>query len=178
MKKQYWPQNTVSGLGGLGWGLEEFNRLGFGLHMSPLGRNYCRWEPSDAFPFRKRTCLPFNHMPRNVTLQRPCNVPFPAPATQSHAPTLPECFNHLPPNVTLVVRLPHNVTLQRTLPCTSHPVTRCNWKCHVYKRSNFTSTSEPISRVQANPRPVRHTLASHGSDIKSEKGCVKYFWNS
>ena len=43
-----------------------------------------------------------------------CNAPFPAPATQSHAPTLPGCFNHLPPNVTLVLRLPHNVTLQRT----------------------------------------------------------------
>ena len=160
--------------------------------MSPLGRNYCRWEPSDAFPFRKRTCLPFNHMPRNVTLQRPCNVPFPAPATQSHAPTLPECFNRLPPNVTLVVRLPHIVTLQRTLPCTSHPEPRSNatrmlqstapaTKCHtgaapatqrhtatypslhqppgdtlqlevsrvqaiqfhVYKRANFTCTSEP-----------------------------------
>ena len=165
--------------------------------MSPLGRNYCRWEPSDAFPFRKRTCLPFNtitchatshcnvhatyhslHLPPRATLQRyqdasitchqmshwwcachtssHCNVPFPAPATQSHAPTLPGRFNRLrlPPNVTLVLRQPHNVTLQRTLPCTSHPVTRCNWKCHMYKRSNFTCTSEPISRVQANPRPI------------------------
>ena len=57
-----------------------------------------------------------------------CNVPFPAPATQSHAPTLPGCFNRLrlPPNVTLVLRLPHNVTLQRTLPCTSHPEPRSN----------------------------------------------------
>ena len=84
-----------------------------------------------------------------------CNVPFPAPATQSHTPTLPGCFNRLrlPPNVTLVLRLPRNVTLQRTIPCTSHPEPRCNWKCHVYKRSNFTCTSEPISRVQANPRP-------------------------
>ena len=52
-----------------------------------------------------------------------CNVTFPAPATQSHAPTLPGCFNRLrlPPNVTLVLRLPHNVTIQRTIPCTSHP---------------------------------------------------------
>ena len=101
-----------------------------------------------------------------------CNVPFPAPATQSHAPTLPGCFNHLPPNVTLVLRLPRNVnhlpphvtlvlrlprnvTLQRTSPCTSHPEPRCSWKCHVYKRSNFTCTSEPISRAQANPRPPK-----------------------
>ena len=127
--------------------------------MSPLGRNYCRWEPSDAFPFRKRTCLPFNtitchatshcnvhatyhslHLPPRATLQRyqnasitchqmshwwcachtssHCNVPFPAPATQSHAPTLPGCFNHLPQNLTLVLRLPRNVTLQR--PCNVH----------------------------------------------------------
>ena len=52
-----------------------------------------------------------------------CNVPFPAPATQSHAPTLPgtsiDC-------ACLVLRLPHNVTLQRTLPCTSHPEPRSN----------------------------------------------------
>ena len=91
-------------------------------------------------------------LPRNVTLQRTCNV-FPAPATQTHTPTLPGCFNRLrlPPNVTLVLR--HSVTLQRTLPCTSHPEPRCNWKCHVYMRANFTCTSEPISRVQANPRP-------------------------
>ena len=95
-------------------------------------------------------------LPHNVTLQRTCNVPFPAPATQSHAPTLPGCFNRLrlPPNVTLVLRLPHNVTIQRTIPCTSHTDPRCNWKCHVYKRANFTCTSEPISRVQANPRPI------------------------
>ena len=95
-------------------------------------------------------------LPHNVTLQRTCNVPFPAPATQSHAPTLPGCFNRLrlPPNVTLVLRLPHNVTIQRTIPCTSHTDPRCNWKCHVYKRANFTCTSEPISRVQANPRPA------------------------
>ena len=94
-------------------------------------------------------------LPHNVTLQRTCNVPFPAPATQSHAPTLPGCFNRLrlPPNVTLVLRLPHNVTIQRTIPCTSHTDPRCNWKCHVHKRANFTCTSEPISRVQANPRP-------------------------
>ena len=87
--------------------------------------------------------------------ERTCNVPFPAPATQSHAPTLPGCFNRLrlPPNVTLVLRLPHNVTIQRTIPCTSHTDPRCNWKCHVHKRANFTCTSEPISRVQANPRP-------------------------
>ena len=87
-----------------------------------------------------------------------CNAPFPAPATQSHAPTLPGCFNRLrlPPNVTLVLRLPHNVTIQRTIPCTSHTDPRCNWKCHVHKRANFTCTSEPISRVQANPRPKLH----------------------
>ena len=97
-------------------------------------------------------------LPHNVTLQRTCNVPFPAPATQSHAPTLPGCFNRLrlPPNVTLVLRLPHNVTIQRTISCTSHTDPRCNWKCHVYKRANFTCTSEPISRVQANPRPPGH----------------------
>ena len=120
-----------------------------------------------------------------------CNAPFPAPATQSHAPTLPGCFNHLPPNLTLVLRLPHNVTLQRTCN-TSHPKPRSNatrmlqstapaTKCHtgaapatqchnstyhslhqphrstlqlevsraqasqfhVYKRANFTCTSEP-----------------------------------
>ena len=106
----------------------------------------------------------FNHLPPNVTLmlrlphivtlQRTCNVPFPAPATQSDAPTLPGCFNRLrlPTNVTLV--LPHNVTIQRTIPCTSHTDPRCNWKCHVHKRANFTCTSEPISRVQANPRPA------------------------
>ena len=152
-----------------------------------------------------------------------CNVPLPAPATQSHAPTLPGCFNHLPPNVALVLsrcnahatyslhqpprptlqryqdasidcachqmshwvlrhsvtlqrtlpctshpeprsnatrmlRLPHNVTMQRTIPCTSHTDPRCNWKCHVYKRANFTCTSEPISRVQANPRPTSRTI--------------------
>ena len=230
--------------------------------MSPLGRNYCRWQPSDAFPFRKRTCLPintinqlpyffsntrlhpncmrahvtnclqpprptlqryqdasidcachqmshwccatashcnapfpapatqshaptlpgcFNHLPpnvtlvlrlpHNVTLQRTCNVPFPA-ATQSHAPTLPGCFNRLrlPPNVTLVLRLPHNVTMQRTIPCTSHTDPRCNWKCHVYKRANFTCTSEPISRVQANPRPfeTRNDLAN----FDEPQGCT------
>ena len=104
-------------------------------------------------------------LPHNVTLQRTCNVPFPAPATQSHAPTLPGCFNRLrlPPNVTLVLRLPHNVTIQRTIPCTSHTDPRCNWKCHVHKRANFTCTSEPISRVQANPRPrnLRLPLQCH-----------------
>ena len=56
-----------------------------------------------------------------------CNVPFPAPATQSHAPTLPgtsiDCACH---QMSLVLRLPHNVTLQRTLPCTSHPEPRSN----------------------------------------------------
>ena len=88
--------------------------------------------------------------------QRTCNVPFPAPATQSHAPTLPGCFNRLrlPPKL----RPPHNVTIQRTIPCTSHTDPRCNWKCHVYKRANFTCTSEPISRVQANPRPTFSTI--------------------
>ena len=53
-----------------------------------------------------------------------CNVPFPAPATQSHAPTLPGCFNHLPPNVALVLRLPHNVTLQRTCNVFPAPATQ------------------------------------------------------
>ena len=135
-------------------------------------------------------------LPRNVTLQRTCNV-FPAPATQTHTPTLPGCFNplRLPPNVTLVLR--HSVTLQRTLPCTSHPEPRSNatrmlqstapaTKCHtgaapatqrhnstyhslhqphrstlqlevsraqasqfhVYKRANFTCTSEPAPFIK------------------------------
>ena len=53
-----------------------------------------------------------------------CNVPFPAPATQSHAPTLPGCFNHLPPNVALVLRLPRNVTLQRTCNVFPAPATQ------------------------------------------------------
>ena len=79
----------------------------------------------------------FNHLPLNVTLVL----------------RLPRNVNHLPPHVTLVLRLPRNVTLQRTIPCTSHPEPRCNWKCHVYKRSNFTCTSEPMSCAQANPRP-------------------------
>ena len=114
-------------------------------------------------------------LPHNVTLQRTCNVPFPAPATQSHAPTLPGCFNRLrlPPNVTLVLRLPHNVTMQRTIPCTSHTDPRCNWKCHVYKRANFTCTSEPISRVQANPRPYfctdMHQHATQDVQLRHEK---------
>ena len=104
-------------------------------------------------------------LPHNVTLQRTCNVPFPAPATQSHAPTLPGSFNRLrlPPNVTLVLRLPHNVTIQRTVPCTSHTDPRCNWKCHVYKRANFTCTSEPISRGQANPHPISFILCQNCS---------------
>ena len=119
----------------------------------------------------------FNHLPpnvtvlrlpHNVTLQRTCNVPFPAPATQSHAPTLPGCFNRLrlPPNVTLVLRLPHNVTIQRTIPCTSHTDPRCNWKCHVHKRANFTCTSEPISRVQANPRPKSNLICEAGCGLR------------
>ena len=53
-----------------------------------------------------------------------CNVPFPAPVTQSHAPTLPGCFNHLPPNVALVLRLPRNVTLQRTCNVFPAPATQ------------------------------------------------------
>ena len=164
-----------------------------------------------------------------------CNAPFPAPATQSHAPTLYQdasitchqmshwccaCHTtshcnvhatyhslHQPPRATLqryqdasidcachqiVLRLPRNVILQRTIPCTSHPEPRSNatrmlqstapaTKCHtgaapatqrhnstyhslhqphrstlqlevsrvqasqfhVYKRANFTCTSEP-----------------------------------
>ena len=99
-------------------------------------------------PQRHTATHPSLHQPPRATLQRyqdasitchqmshwccachttsHCNVPsFPAPATQSHAPTLPGCFNRLrlPPNVTLVLRLPHNVTIQRTIPCTSHNVT-------------------------------------------------------
>ena len=73
-----------------------------------------------------------------------CNVPFPAPAAQSHAPTLPGCFNHLPPNVTLVLRLPHNVTIQRTKEVSRVQASQF----HVYKRANFTCTSEPA------PKPV------------------------
>ena len=121
-------------------------------------------------------------LPHNVTLQRTCNVPFPAPATQSHAPTLPGCFNRLrlPPNVTLVLRLPHNVTMQRTIPCTSHTDPRCNWKCHVYKRANFTCTSEPISRVQANPRPVPNPPNADGRTPVAFWGLafgqLKAFW--
>ena len=53
-----------------------------------------------------------------------CNVPFPAPATQSHAPTLPGCFNHLPPNVALVLRLPRNITPQRTCNVFPAPATQ------------------------------------------------------
>ena len=153
------------------------------------------------------------HQPPRPTLQRyqtpattsHCKAPFPAPATQSHAPTpLPGCFTHLPPNVTLVLRLPHNVTLQRTcnvpfpardfnrlrlppnvtlvlrlphsvtlqrtLPCTSHPEPRSNatrmlqspaTKCHTgaapatqrhtatyMQRTNFcTSHPEPRSNA-------------------------------
>ena len=73
------------------------------------------------------------------TAAAPANVPFPAPATQSHAPTLPGCFNHLPPNVTLLLRLPRTVTLQRTIPCTSHPEPRSNaTRCFNYLPPNVT----------------------------------------
>ena len=112
------------------------------------------------------------------------NVPFPAPATQSHAPTLPGCFNRLrlPPNVTLVLRLPHNVTIQRTIPCTSHTESTLQLEVsraqasqfHVYKRANFTCTSEPApfplptDRGQLRPYPnsfllrlPRNCLALH-----------------
>ena len=117
------------------------------------------------------TCHHMSHWCCACYARSHCNVPFPAPANpeprsnatrmlQSPAPNvtlvlrLPRNVNHLPPHVTLVLRLPRNVTLQRTSPCTSHPEPRCSWKCHVYKRSNFTCTSEPISRAQANPRPL------------------------
>ena len=128
------------------------------------------------------------------------NVPFPAPATQSHAPTLPDachqmshwccashatshcnvpraaptlpgCFNHLPPNVTLVLRLPRNVnhlpphvtlllrlprnvTLQRTIPCTSH----------AEPRSNTTRMLQsPATKCHTAPAPAthRHTATYH-----------------
>ena len=103
------------------------------------------------------------------SLQRTCNV-FPAPATQTHTPTLPGCFNRLrlPPNVTVVLR--HSVTLQRTLPCTSHPEPRSNatrmlqspaTKCHTgaapatqrhtatYMQRTIPCTSHPEPRSNA-----------------------------
>ena len=130
-----------------------------------------------------------------------CNAPFPAPATQSHAPTLPGCFNHLPATKCHTGAAPatqrHTATyMQRTIPCTSHPEPRSNatrmlqstapaTKCHtgaapatqrhnstyhslhqphrstlqlevsraqasqfhVYKRANFTCTSEPAPLI-------------------------------
>ena len=79
-------------------------------------------------------------------------------------------FNRLrlPPNVTLVLRQPHSVTLQRTLPCTSHPEPRSNatrmlqspaTKCHTgaapatqrhtatYMQRTCTSHPEPRSNA-------------------------------
>ena len=86
-----------------------------------------------------------------------CNAPFPAPATQSHAPTLPGCFNHLPPNVTLVLRLPHNVTLQRTIiPCTSHPEPRSN-------ATRMLQSTAPATKCHTGAAPAtqRHNSTYH-----------------
>ena len=96
-----------------------------------------------------------------------CNVPRAAPTLPgcfNHLPLnvtlvlrLPRNVNHLPPHVTLVLRLPRNVTLQRTIPCTSHPratlqleVSRVQAiQFHVYKRANFMCTSEPAPVLNA-----------------------------
>ena len=43
-------QNTVSGLGGSGWRLGEFNRLGFGLHVS-TGPQLLPMATERCFPF-------------------------------------------------------------------------------------------------------------------------------
>ena len=167
-----------------------------------------------------------------------CNVPFPAPATQSHAPTLPgasidcachrmshwccachtkshcnsslhqppratlqryqdasidcachqmshwccachnvtiqrtiPCTSHpdphsnatrdfnrlrLPPNVTLVLRLPHSVTLQRTLPCTSHPEPRSN-------ATRMLQSTAPATKCHTGAAPAtqRHNSTYH-----------------
>ena len=84
-----------------------------------------------------------------------CNAPFPAPATQSH-PTLPGCFNHLPPNVTLVLRLPHNVTLQRTIPC-SHPEPRSN-------ATRMLQSTAPATKCHTGAAPAtqRHNSTCQG----------------
>ena len=112
-----------------------------------------------------------------------CNAPFPAPATQSHAPTLPGCFNHLPPNVTLVLRLPHNVTLQRTC---NVPFPAPATQIHAATGS-VTCTSEPISRVQASqfhvykrtraPKTTKKGLL-YPTTFRQRANFSKVFWES
>ena len=52
------------------------------------------------------------------------NLPVEWPTEWPYA----RCYNglRLPPNVTLVLRLPRNVTVQRHIPCTRHQKPRSN----------------------------------------------------
>ena len=119
------------------------------------------------------------------------NLPVEWPTEWPYA----RCYNglRLPPNVTLVLCLPRNVTVQRHIPCTSHQKPRSNTTTyyfymaemsegkyirttHVHKRQNFTCTSDKISRVQATWRPIlgAHPIFGNtqlGVNIKEYLSC-------
>ena len=157
--------------------------------MSPLGRNYCRWQPSDAFPFRKRTCLPIN-----TINQLPY---FFAPATQRHAATHMQripCTSHPEPrsNATRMLQSPatkchtgaapatqrHTATyMQRTIPCTSHPEPLSNaprmlqstapaTKCHT---GAAPATQRHNSTYHSLHQPHRSTLQLEVSRVQASQ---------
>ena len=73
-----------------------------------------------------------------------------APATKCHTGAAPATQRH---NSTYhSLHQPHRSTLQLEVSRVQAS------QFHVYKRANFTCTSEPISRVQANPRPQNGIL--------------------
>ena len=69
-----------------------------------------------------------------------CNVPFPAPATQSHAPTLPGCFNHLPPKC------------HQDASITCHQMSHWFCACHTTSHCNVHATYHSLHQ------PPRATL--------------------
>ena len=73
---------------------------------------------------------------------------------------LPGRFNHLPPNLTLLLRLPRNVTLQRTIPCTSHPEPRSNATRMLQSPATKCHTGAAPATQRQSPATTCHTGAA------------------
>ena len=155
------PYQRLGLYGALGLGLGDFRYqrlefygpLGLGLGDFRFGTGALGGQAASI------TCQQMSHcccLPRTVTL--PCTS---HPEPRSNAT---RCPNRLPPNVTLVLRLPRNVTLQRTQSRSNatrmlqSPATKCHTGAAPATQRQSPATT---CHTGAAPATQRHTATYH-----------------